>query len=83
MLTVRQAAQRACVCPSIVYGWVATKVLAHFRLGAPGKRGKIVISEQDLDAFLQSQRVGPERLKAVPAPPQPPQRLRLKNLRLG
>lgn len=77
MLTVKAAAKRAGVCASIVYGWVAMKLLPHFRLGAAGKRGKIGIAEEDLDAFLKAHRVGPERFNAAPAPKPPP---RLKYL---
>ena len=67
--------------PSIVYDWVARKLLPHFRLGKGGKRGKIAIAEEDLDAFLKSQKVaGPEHFKAAPAPKPPP--LKLRHLQL-
>ena len=53
LLSVKAASVKAGVCASIVYGWVEKKLLPHFRLGADGKRGKIAIAEEDLDAFLQ------------------------------
>ncbi len=80
MLTVRQAAQRAGVCASLVYEWIASKVLAHFRLGKCGTRGKIAIAEADLDAFLEARKVGAERPKAAPVPK--PRPIRLKHLRI-
>lgn len=80
MLSVKAAADRAGVCASLVYWWVAKKLLPHFRLGKGGTRGKIGIAEADLDAFLNSQRVGSEQIKAAPAPKPPP--LKLRHLQL-
>lgn len=80
LLTVKAAAAKAGVCASIVYGWVGRKLLPHFRLGTPGKRGKIAIAAEDLDAFLQARRVGAEQPKPAPAPK--PQAVRLEHLRL-
>ncbi len=80
MLSVKAAAERAGVCASLVYEWVEKKLLPHFRLGKGGTRGKIAIAEDDLDAFLQENRVGPGQPKAAPAPK--PQPVRLENLRL-
>src|SRR5262249_46328582 len=54
MLTVRQAALRACVSESLVYRWCAEGSLPHFRVGAKGRRGKLLIKEEELDAFLDS-----------------------------
>jgi excisionase family DNA binding protein len=76
-LTVRQAAERASVCASVVYAWVAAGMLPHFRLGMPGRKGSIRIAEADLDAFLASQRR--EGRKESAPPPQP---LKLKHLQL-
>lgn len=63
-MTIKEAAAHACVSESIIRAWVASGLLAHYRLGAPGKRGKIVIKVEDLDAFLARQRVE----KAAPVP---------------
>lgn len=80
MLSVRQAAEKAGVCPSLVYGWVANGELPHFRLGAKGRRGKVAIAEADLDAFLSS-RKRKGRRETPPSPKKPP--IRLKHLGLS
>jgi excisionase family DNA binding protein len=54
MLTIKQVAERLNVSASIVYGWVATGLLAAYRLGAAGRRGCIRIAEADLNALLES-----------------------------
>lgn len=61
MLTVKQAAQRAGVSIALVYQWVESRLISHFRLGGKGKRGVIRIDEKDLDSFLVSCRVEPVR----------------------
>jgi excisionase family DNA binding protein len=53
-LTPKQAAERARVSTSLVYQWCQDRVLVHYRLGRPGKRGRIRIEEADLEAFLGS-----------------------------
>ena len=52
VLTVKEAALRACVCEALVREWVASGQLAHYRLGAKGRRGKIMIAVEDLDGLL-------------------------------
>jgi len=54
MLTVKQAATTAGVSAGLVYIWVESGVLPHYRLGRPGTRGAIRIGETDLFAFLES-----------------------------
>lgn len=81
MLSVRQAAARAGVCPSLVYGWVASGELPHFRLGAKGRRGKVAIAEADLDAFLASRKRQGRQEVPPPSPKKPP--IRLKHLGLS
>lgn len=56
MLTVRRAAEKAGVSPSLVYTWCREKRLPHLRVGAEGRRGQIRIDPADLDAFLKSLR---------------------------
>jgi excisionase family DNA binding protein len=56
-ITIRKAAERAGVSVALVYAWCEERRLSHFRLGAKGKRGKILIEEADLDAFLRECRV--------------------------
>jgi excisionase family DNA binding protein len=56
MLTVKQAATRVGVSPSLIYAWCQEQRLAHYRLGREGKRGQIRINEADLDALVTSLR---------------------------
>lgn len=53
-MTVKEAARRVGVSESLVYEWVNSGLLAHFRFGRKGKRGSIRIEEADLSAFLAS-----------------------------
>lgn len=76
MLSVKEAAARACVCDAVVYGWCAAGRLPHYRVGL--KRGKILIAVEDLDALLGSFKVG-----ATPEPKPAPARSTFKHLRLG
>jgi excisionase family DNA binding protein len=57
LLTVAQAAERACVSTSLIYDWCSAGVLPHLRLGKRGKRGCIRIALDDLDDFLAGCRV--------------------------
>jgi excisionase family DNA binding protein len=50
-LTVKQAAERAGVSPSLVYGWCQEHRLRHYRFGGKGRRGKIMVEECDLDTL--------------------------------
>jgi excisionase family DNA binding protein len=63
MLTIKQITERLHVSASIVYGWIASGMLAHFRLGASGRRGVIRVAEADLDSFLDSMKKGKEAIK--------------------
>jgi excisionase family DNA binding protein len=78
-LSVREAAALAGVSEGLVYSWIEAGMLSCYRLGAKGKRGKIVIAAADLDAFLAQCRV-----EAVKPKPQPPPRSRqaFKHLRV-
>ena len=66
-LSVKQAADRATVCATVVYRWVASGRLAHFRLGARG-RGKIAIDPADLDALLATFKVEARQPQATTGP---------------
>lgn len=52
MLTPKQVAARVGVSDSLVYEWCAQGLLPHYRMGRKGKRGKVLIEEADLSAFL-------------------------------
>lgn len=69
-MTVKQAAAHAGVCESIVRKWLAAGVLPHFRIGAPQKRGKILISVADLDALITSFKVVKQQPEPKAAPVQ-------------
>ncbi len=58
-LTAKQAAERAGVSRSLVYAWCRARQLRHLRVGAATKRGKIIIEESDLAAFLKALEVEP------------------------
>lgn len=57
MLTVKQVATRLRISDSLVYSWCEDHMLPHYRMGGKGKRGKILIEEAVLDAFMQSRKV--------------------------
>jgi excisionase family DNA binding protein len=71
-LTVRDAARRLGVSPGLVYDWCRRHLLTHFRFARPGRRGKILIPEDALAAFVEQFKVSPET-----APPP----VRLKHIR--
>jgi excisionase family DNA binding protein len=73
-LTSKQAAQRAGVSVSLLCQWCRDRLLPHYRCGKSGRRGKILVEESDLDAFLAGCRVEAQ----VPEAPLPP----LKHIRL-
>jgi excisionase family DNA binding protein len=56
-LCVKQAAARAGVSASLVYEWCRDRLVPHYRCGAKGRRGKVLIEESDLDAFLSACKV--------------------------
>lgn len=68
MLTVKAAASIAGVCPGLVYIWVGSGKLAHYRLGRPGSRGAIRIAEEDLKTFLATLKREEAPKEAPPTP---------------
>ncbi len=79
MRTVNEVASELKISPATVYGWIASGMLPHFRLGAKGRRGCIRVSDEDFQAFLAQQKQA-ER----PEPIRPPVRkvtpIKLKHL---
>ena len=65
MLTPKQAAERAGVSLSLVYQWCEERLLVHYRCGGKGRRGRILIEEADLAAFLSTRRVDAGTLTAA------------------
>jgi excisionase family DNA binding protein len=81
-LWVAGAAEYLGVCKGTVYALVAAKALPHFRVGRPGRRGRIVILESDCAAYLQAHRVGADESPA--AAPRPPRtRSAFRHLNVG
>jgi hypothetical protein len=82
-LTVSQAAERAGVCATIIYGWCAARLFPFYRIGSKGTRGKIFIDESDLASYLESCRIEPASVP-VPKAVRPPKVARpvLKHLTL-
>jgi excisionase family DNA binding protein len=61
-LTPREAARRAGCSLSLIYQLCDERRLPHYRLGGRGRRGRILIEESDLDAFLAGCRVEADAL---------------------
>lgn len=81
-LTVRQAALASGLSPSLIYALCAEPKLPHLRCGAKGRRGRILIDEADLAAFLESCRVAAGASPAV-RPPAPKFAAAFQNLDSG
>src|SRR5687767_3421485 len=56
-LTVKEAGEIAGVSPALVYQWCQEQRLPHYRFGTEGRRGKILIDPDDLEAFMRQCRV--------------------------
>ena len=57
-MTPKQAAAKAGVSLSLVYAWINSGRLPHYRFGRDGsKRGTIRIEEEDFANFLQTMKV--------------------------
>ena len=74
-MTVKAAADRIGVSDSLIYEWCSAGQLVHFRFGRKGRRGKLLIDEKDLDAFLAACR---HEARPDTAPPPP-----LKHIKMG
>lgn len=74
LLKVRQVADRLGVSVSLVYQLCSDGLLTHLRLGGKGKRGRVMVEESDLAAFLE----GCRREASASAP-----LLSLKHINLG
>ncbi len=82
-MIVREAAAHAGVSETMIRQWLREGTLPHFRVGAKGKRGKILITAADLDAVLAGFKVGrPEPVKAPAPKPVTPPRPLLRYVRL-
>ena len=79
VLTVKNVAELAGVSVALVYDWVTSGMLTHYRVGRAGRRGGIRIAEADLEAFLLTLRQGPEPRETNPPAPKKSKR-RFKHL---
>lgn len=52
-MTVKQAAERLEVSQSLVYKLIEENRLGCVRIGRKGRRGKIIVRESDIQAFLR------------------------------
>lgn len=57
LMTPDQAALHAGVSRSLIYQWCHERLLPHYRLGAQGRRGRILIDPADLDRLIRQCRV--------------------------
>lgn len=64
MLTVKQAAAKLGISPSLVYALSTLGVIAHTRHGRPGRRGCIRIAEDELERYREASKG--EGRKAAP-----------------
>jgi excisionase family DNA binding protein len=78
-LSVKEVAARLSISEALVYTWVESGQLAHFRLGGQGKRGAIRVDETDLERFLATRKKNGRQ--GCP-PPAPVPRVKLKHLQL-
>src|SRR6266852_2087038 len=67
-LTPKQAAAVAGVSVSMVYLWCEERRLRHYRCGSKARRGRILIEDADLTAFLEACRVEPVARDETRAP---------------
>jgi hypothetical protein len=65
--TPKQLAALGGLSLNLVYALCASGELRHHRVGAPGRRGKILIADADWEAYLAAHRSGGDRVAAVPA----------------
>lgn len=72
LLTIAEAARRLGVSASLMYRCCQEQLIPHYRVGGKGRRGKILLSPADLDAFMMTCRVGRHPLFAeLPSPRHP------------
>ena len=73
-MTVREAAKRIGISASKLYQLLAAKRISHYRIG-----GKIVLSEADVEHFLETCRVAAAAAETVVTRERP----RLKHIKLS
>ncbi|MEZ6142927.1 MAG: helix-turn-helix domain-containing protein [Zavarzinella sp.] len=79
--SIKDLARFLGVSMSTVYGWIARRELPHYRLGAAGRRGRIIVQQADLDLFLAQRRLEseqPQETEQRPVPREPLKHLHLR-----
>lgn len=66
MLTIRQVAKRCNVSESLVYAWTQSGILPSYRFGREGKRGRVMVDENELEGFIAGMKA-PARAEEAPA----------------
>jgi hypothetical protein len=56
-MTVKQVSEKYALSRALIYLWVDERRFPVLRVGAKGKRGRILIEESDFEPFLLSLRV--------------------------
>ncbi|WP_435017456.1 helix-turn-helix domain-containing protein [Tundrisphaera sp. TA3] len=56
-MTIKEFAERAEISQRLAYELVSAGVIAHRRVGGPGNRGTIRISDADFDAWVETTKV--------------------------
>ncbi len=59
-MTVKEAAKKLEISASLAYALIADGRLPHLRIGARGRRGKILLRDADIEKFLELCRVDAE-----------------------
>jgi excisionase family DNA binding protein len=57
LLTPKEASELYPLSVSLIYQLCEERRLAHYRLGGKGKRGKLLLSPHDIEAFIEAQKV--------------------------
>jgi excisionase family DNA binding protein len=57
LLTPKQVAQLYPLSVSLLYQLCDEKRIPHYRIGGRGKKGKILLAAEDIEIFLESQKV--------------------------
>lgn len=64
-MTVKEAAKRLEISLSLCYALCEQGRLGHHRIGGAGRRGKIIITEADIETYIKSLRSEPKPLTYI------------------
>ncbi len=66
LMTVKEASSQIRVSKAVVYQACQSGVLQHYRFSAKGKRGRVMIDESDLMAYIEQSRQVPKSPGVMP-----------------